>query len=184
MQTPAAKPSLRLILAAAAVLVLTGCTAGSLGSTTTVLLPVAGGTVPFSYGSHGPILEEKDGVRMEGAGLEANLEKRQVEYYFKFAVKPGAVPLRVTIVDITEDPVQIVCEDRAPRLVNGEWTAPVVPLDAKDPSLGWLFNVEESLRAYRITIPMSDGRTVVLTQVQAYADVIKAALRKALGLES
>jgi hypothetical protein len=47
--------------------------------------------------------------------------------------------------------------------------------------LPWLFDEQESLRVFQITITEMDGRTYVLQQSVPYSKAAKAAVRKLVG---
>jgi hypothetical protein len=173
-------------LAAAAALgaVLTGCDTPFAVSNTTILVPVAGGQkVEVTYGKNGVVMKEKDGVQMGAATLDLSTDRKHLVYLFKISFKNGVVPQHVTIVDLTDDPVQTVVEDRAPRLKDGQWVAARVDRDINDPTLAWLKTVDDSMQIYRVTVTLVDGTQVVMDQPVSYPGFIKAAMRKTIGLD-
>jgi len=174
------------LLAAAIALggLLAGCDTPFAVSDTTILVPIAGGEkVEVTYGKNGPVMEEKDGVRMEAATMDLSADKKHLVYLFKIAFKNGVVPRRVTISDLTDDPAQTVVEDDAPVLKDGHWLAPRIDRGPNDPTLDWVKTVDDSMRIYRMTVVLADGSQVVLNQPVSFPGFLKTAIRKTIGLD-
>jgi hypothetical protein len=164
--------------------ILAGCDTPFAVSNTTILVPIAGGQkVEVTYGKNGPEMARKDGVQMEAASMDLSADKKHLVYLFKIAFKNGVVPQRLTIEDLTDDPAQTVVEDGAPSLKDGHWVAVRVDRGPNDPTLAWIKTVDDSMRIYRTTVTLADGSQVVLDQPVSYPAYLKAAIRKAVGLD-
>jgi hypothetical protein len=175
-----------LFLAAAVALaaILAGCDTPFAVSNTTILVPIAGGEkVEVTYGKAGPVMLAKDGVQVEADSLDLSADKKHLVYVFKLLIKNGAPPQRVTVSDLTDDPVQLILEDRAPHLTAGHWVAARVDRGAEDPSLAWVKTLDDSMRIYRIAITLADGTPVVLDQPVSYPGYFKGAIRKTIGMD-
>jgi hypothetical protein len=185
MQNPGARLSPVLLVAAVALAaILAGCDTPFTVSNTTILVPIAGGEkVEVTFGRAGPVLVDKDGVRMEGAILDLSPDKKHVIYAFKFLVKNGVAPKRVTVTDLTDDPAELLIDDRDPHLQDRRWLAPRIPRDGHEPALAWLHTVDDSMRIYRLTVTLADGTVAVLDQPVSYPGFLKAAILKTIGVD-
>jgi hypothetical protein len=156
-----------------------------LSGKTTVLVPIAGGqTARMTFGSQGPILEENADFRMATMPtLAPSADKKHVDYDFKVAFKGAAVPRRVQVEDISEDPVLTLIEDDAPQLKDRLWHGQILRMDMKDKRLGWLTSLDDTVRVLRFSVTYPDGRVSALDQAVSYPGLLKQLIRRTLGLD-
>lgn len=163
-----------LLLAAAAV---AGCT-------NTVLVPIAGDERALvTFGSHGPVMVSEGGIRIVRAGMEVNAAAKAVNYVFDFTVSDGRPPRNVTVEDVTDSDAVMMAEDDRPSLADKHWHFVSPSMTSTDSSLGWLLNIEQTMRIYRFTVVTADGRKVVLYQAEPYSQPLKSAIRKSMGMD-
>src|SRR5581483_11393806 len=157
---------LRAALLLGAGLLAGGCATGQYSMVTTV---ATGETVRVPLEKGGAVLVEQDGVKIVGVHVTLSPDKKLV-FGFDFDVAPARPLRRVQVADISEAPVAAWVDDAEPA-----------PADAQDPRLAWLGSVSDSMRIFRFTLTLADGKTVTIDQGQLYGSALKAAMRMALG---
>jgi len=169
---------LRAALLLGAGLLAGGCATGQYSMVTTV---ATGETVRVPLEKGGAVLVEQDGVKIVGVHVTLSPDKKLV-FGFDFDVAPARPLRRVQVADISEAPVAAWVDDAQPALTPaGRWHAETAPADAQDPRLAWLGSVSDSMRIFRFTLTLADGKTVTIDQGQLYGSALKAAMRMALG---
>jgi hypothetical protein len=162
---------------------LAGC-AVPMTSSNTYLVPIANGeTMEMSIKNGGLALSEADGVHILQVALNPTADKKHIIYTFELSVKSGMVPTHITVEDITENPERIAADDAAPKLVAGHWKLNTGELDPKDPMFEWLIQLDDSIRVYRFTVTLADGKQVVLKQPQMFPVFMKQLIRAMLGID-
>lgn len=172
-------PALRLLLplAAAAGLTLAGCASEAL------LIPTADGhQAVLARGSHGIEWAQNDDMQIGAARVELVRGSPRIAYILGFMAKPGFVPVRVAVDDVTDNPIVPLVEDDAPHLVRGMWVCAQRPRDVKDPGVKWLLTVDDSIEVFRFAVTGADGRVSVLYQPVVFPAMLKTAVRHVLGL--
>jgi hypothetical protein len=163
-----------------AILVLAGCASGDFA----MVCPISGGeTVTFVLTPRGPKAAENDDFLVVGASIMPNVEKKQFVYSFGLWAKKDKAPKHVTVEDVSEEQIELLVDDAAPKLESKNvWKQDTPPKTAADPRLGWLYHEGNSPRIYRFTIVTDDGRQLVMYQLSIYPVFIKEPLRKLLGM--
>jgi hypothetical protein len=153
-------------------------------SSNTYLVPIANGeTMEISIKNGGLVLAEQDGIHILQVALNPSSNKKDVVYTFEFSAKNGLVPTHVLIEDLTETPIKVVADDPAPKLKDGHWKLDTPVLDPKDPTFEWLVQLDDTIRVYRFTITLADGRQVVLRQPQMFPVFMKQLIRVMTGID-
>ena len=130
--TPFRRSALALLLLAP----LAGC-AVPMTSSNTYMVPLANGDkMEMSFKNGGLAMADDDGVRIAQTTLNPSSDKKHVVYTFELVVKNGVGPKEIKIEDITDDPVRVLTDDTAPKLVHSHWKLDTTPLDPDDPNLG------------------------------------------------
>ena len=126
---------------------------------------------------------ETDGYRVDRATIAPSREKRELRYEFGLlATRPNPPPIaRIQVDDISDENVAPLIDDPQPKFVHGQWAAVTDMIPAEDPRLQWVFQITRSLRVYRFTLTMADGRHVVFNQVTGFPPFLKTAVRKIWG---
>ena len=147
----------------------------------TIRLPIAGGgTAVFSFNKNGAIPAENSEVKIERAAFDVASKAKDGKYIFAFSEKRGGIPVRVKVEDVTEDPIVTWVDDGHPQLKKGRWEWSSQPISLDDKTLGWLHNIDPSIRVYRFTIINQDGKTVVLDNASTYSSDVKEFVKKEL----
>jgi hypothetical protein len=122
---------------------------------------------------------ENDRVIVANAGLQAVILDGNYYLRWSFAIRPKQADAlsSIRIEDVTDPSPLLLVNDVAPQLDGGQWkeTAGLMPLSAA--SVHWLFEPNNTVRIFRITITGLDGRTDQLEQRVAYSQDAKKALR-------
>ena len=180
MQRPTLSRRLGLVLL---FLPLAGC-AVPMTSSNTYMVPIANGeSMEISIKNGGLVLAEADGIHILQVALNPSSDKKQIVYTFEFSAKSGLVPTHILIEDMTEAPVRTVAEDAAPKLKDGHWKVDTPVLDPKDPAFEWLVQLDDTIRVYRFTITLADGRQIVLKQPQMFPVFMKQLIRVMIGID-
>jgi hypothetical protein len=88
---------------------------------------------------------------------------KTLAFTFVVQFKPGSVPSRISIEDVTEAPILPIYEDKAPKLEkNNMWGAVSSPISPHDEHINWLLTLDNSVRVYRFTVKLADGSTHVV----------------------
>lgn len=123
-------------------------------------------------------------VKIKAASFLTNPEKKQGIYAFGFNLMANAALKSVKVEDVTDSKAVTMVEDNDPKLQGVAWTYTSPPFSPDDKSLGWLHEIDESLRVYCFWITLSDGRQLKVYHVVYYAPFMKAGMRHALGLDT
>ena len=163
-----------------ALLILAGCATGDFG----IVCPISGGeTVTFVLTPRGPKSAENDDFLVVGAAIMPDIEHKQFVYSFGLFAKKEKAPKHVTVEDVSEEKIELLVDDAAPKLdAKFVWKQDSPSKNATDPRLGWLYHEGNSPRVYRFTITTDDGRKLVMYQLSSYPVFIKEPLRKMLGM--
>ena len=162
-----------------------GALSGCASSVVTVKLPISGGEyVPIQFSRGAALHAENDDLRVIDAVFQVDTASKQARYFAGIRVKGGQAPRNIKVEDVTDDQPVTFVEDDHPRLVNKEWkcTSDLFVPDLN--TAAWLSQIEDSIRMYRFTIVMADGRTEVLYEAHAYPTFLKFMMRQQLGLEA
>jgi hypothetical protein len=126
---------------------------------------------------------QNDRVNVASAGLQTvNLDGN---YYVRwtFSIQPRQpIEFRsIRVEDVSDQKVPLLVNDVAPQLQDGKWTGSGGMIELTSTGLPWLFDDQETVRAFQFTITEMDGRTYVLQQSVPYSKGAKAAIRKLVG---
>ncbi len=162
---------------------LAGCVV-PMTSSNTYQVPLANGEkMEMSVVNGGIGKVSGDGIRVVQNELNPMADKKHVAYVFEIAVKEGLVPRHVTIEDMTEDPVRVIVDDPAPKVVAGHWKFTTAALDPKQPGTEWIIQLDDTIRVFRFTVTLADGSQVVLKQPAMYPIVLKSIIRKMADMD-
>jgi hypothetical protein len=143
-------------------------------------VPIAGGqTVQLERQGTGFKHAENDRVIITEASLEAvNLDgKNYLRWNFVITPKQTTTLNMIRIEDVSDSAPLIMVNDVSPQLETGKWTETAGLMDVSGPSVRWLFQANESVRVFRITINEMDGQSAVLYQGVQYTPASKEAIR-------
>ncbi len=155
-----------------------------------VILPIVllNGCSSPSSGRSGPIpgfaQAENDRVIVAGATLQAVTLDGNNYVRWNFAIRPKRSDTfsSIRIDDVTDPvPLQLV-SDVAPQLDGGEWNETAGLMAVSAPSVHWLFEPNDTVRVFRITLTGLDGRSDSLEQRIRYSQSLKSALRATLKM--
>jgi hypothetical protein len=155
---------------------LTGCAS----SPSRLSVPIAGGqTVRLERQGTGFKHAENDRIIITEASLQAvNLDgKNYLRWNFVITPKQTTTLNMIRIEDVSDSAALIMVNDVAPQLDAGKWTETAGLMDVSGPSVRWLFQANESVRVFRITINEMDGQSAVLYQGVLYTPASKEAIR-------
>jgi hypothetical protein len=155
---------------------LTGCASSPAG----LSVPIAGGqTVRLERQGTGFKHAENDRIIITEASLQAvNLDgKNYLRWNFGITPKQTTTLNMIRIEDVSDSAALIMVNDLAPQLDAGKWTETAGLMDVSGPSVRWLFQPNESVRVFRITISKMDGQSEVLYQGVQYTPTSKEAIR-------
>jgi hypothetical protein len=167
------------------VAILAGCAIANAGSQLGVEVPITGGattTVHFHNGN--AVNAETADVRIEKAFFNVESKDLSGRFVFGFVEKTGDAPRSVKVEDVKDDKVVTWVDDGAPRLKNGHWEATTERVMFEDRRLGWLREIDPSVRIFRFTIVRGDGSTVVLDEPAVFSPGIKEFIKKQLDAAS
>lgn len=126
---------------------------------------------------------QNDRVTVTSAGLQTvNLDGN---YYVRwtFSIQPKQ-PIQfrsIRVEDVSGPQPVLMINDVAPQLKDGKWAGSGGMIELTPTGLPWLFDEQESVRVFQITITEMDGRTYELQQSVPYSKGAKAAVRKLVG---
>jgi hypothetical protein len=127
---------------------------------------------------------ENDRVIVANAGLQPMTLDGNYYLRWSFAIRPKQANAlsSIRIEDVTDPAPLLLVNDVAPQLDGGQWneTAGLMPLSAA--SVHWLFEPNDTVRIFRITITGLDGRSDPLEQRVGYSQDAKKALRAAVNM--
>ena len=155
---------------------LTGCAS----SPSRLSVPIAGGqTVQLERQGTGFKHAENDRIIVTEASLQAvNLGgENYLRWNFVITPKQATTLNMIRIEDVSDSAALIMVNDVAPQLDAGKWTETAGLMDVSGPSVRWLFQANESVRVFRITINEMDGQSAVLYQGVLYTPASKEAIR-------
>jgi len=177
-KTPLIRLGLVLLFAAMA-----GC-AVPMTSSNTYMVPLANGeNMEMSIKNGGLAMVDKDGIGITQVALDPSADKKHVVYTFGVAAKSGLLVKHILVEDMTDDPIRVVEDDPAPKLVDGKWKKSTEFLDATDPVFIWLVQLDDSIRVYRFTVTLADGKQIVLKQPAMFPVYMKQLIRLMLGID-
>ncbi|MEO7414627.1 MAG: hypothetical protein ABIZ81_14855 [Opitutaceae bacterium] len=144
---------------------------------------VSGGEqIKFTFSGGGPVHAKAEGIEILNASILPDFEAKKVFYGFQFSDASAGKNLQSVRVEDVSDPLPfLLFEDLAPKLTNRIWDAKTREFAADDPSLKWVSYVSESVRIYRFTVTMNDGRKVILHQPSVVPGWVKMAIRTMFG---
>ena len=167
-----------LVLACGVVLA-GGCVSKEFSYVTTV---AGGEQMKFTFANGGPAHAKSDGFEVLDAVIRPEYDAKKVFYGFRFSDAAGGKTLQsVRIEDVTETVPVLLVEDTQPKVVNRIWAASSPLFAADDPSLKWVTYVSDSVRVYRFTLTLNDGRKVILHQPSMVPGWIKMSIRGMFG---
>jgi hypothetical protein len=155
---------------------LTGCAS----SPSSLSVPIAGGqTVRLERQGIGFKHAENDRIIVTEASLEVvNLDgENYLRWNFAITPKQATTLNMIRIEDVSDSTPLIMVNDVAPQLEAGKWTETAGLMDVSGPSVRWLFQTNESVRVFRITINEMDGQSATLYQGVKYTPASKEAIR-------
>jgi hypothetical protein len=154
----------------------TGCAS----SPSHLSVPIAGGqTVHLERQGAGLKPAENDRIIITEASLQAvNLDgKNYLRWNFVITPKQTTTLNMIRIEDVSDSAPLIMVNDVSPQLDAGKWTETAGLMEVSGPSVRWLFQANESVRVFRITINEMDGQSAVLYQGVRYTPASKEAIR-------
>lgn len=129
---------------------------------------------------------ENDRVIVAGATPQAVTLDGNYYVRWTFSIRPKQTDAlsSIRIEDVTDPTPLLLVNDVAPQLDGGQWneTAGLMPVSAA--SLHWLFEPNDTVRIFRITLTGLDGRIDSLEQRVRYSPEGKSALRAVLNMPS
>jgi hypothetical protein len=143
-------------------------------------VPIAGGqTVRLERQGTGFKHAENGRIIISEASLQAvNLDgKNYLRWNFAITPKQTTTLSLIRIEDVSDSTALIMVNDVAPQLEAGHWTETGGLMDVSGPSVRWLYQPNESVRVFRITISEMDGQSEVLYQGVKYTPASKEAIR-------
>jgi hypothetical protein len=166
------------------------CTNRRLDALISIVLAIVllnGCATPSSHGS-GPSpgfpQAENDRVIVTEAALQPVVLDGNYYVRWTFVIRPKQTDTlsSIRIEDVTDPTPFLLVNDVAPQLDGGQWneTAGLISLSAV--SVHWLFEPNETVRVFRITLTRLDGPSDSLEQRIRYSPDGKAALRAVLKM--
>lgn len=128
---------------------------------------------------------ENNDIRIEVTGYLIDAENRELLYTFGFREKKKAAPRSVTVEDVSGDTPVVLVADLAPELdSNGSWKGNSIPHRRFDPTLGWVTDLGDTIKVFRFTVILADGRPFILHQASVWSGSSKQFVREILGYDS
>ena len=163
----------RSISTIAACLFLSGCAIQTV-SDVTVKREIAGGEMATLHFHAGNVVQpETSDFRVEKTIFSVDSKELNGCYVFSFDVKGGELPRRVTVDDVSEDPVTNWVDDDHPAFKAGHWEFRTRRIGFDEKTMRWLHELDASVRVYRFTIEKADGTKVVLDAAGVYPMGVK-----------
>jgi len=104
-------------------------------------------------------------------------------YVFGFHLFADLAVKSVKVEDVTDAKALTMVEDNAPKMNGREWSYTSPSLSPDDKQLGWVHEIDESLRVYCFRITLNDGRQLKIYHVVYYSPFMKAMIRRVLDIE-
>lgn len=156
-----------------------GCASKEFSYVTTVS---GGEQIKFTFANGGPVHAKAEGFEILDALIRPEYDAKKVFYGFRFSDAANGKTLQsVKVEDVSEPTPVLLFEDPQPKVVDRIWTGKSRLFDADDPSLKWVTYVSDSVRIYRFTLTLNDGRKVVLHQPSMVPGWIKMSIRGMFG---
>jgi hypothetical protein len=173
--------SVPLALAMAGALLLG--TAGCISKEFTYKSTVAGGEeLTFTLTGSGPAHARAESFEVLDAALVPDFPAKTIFYKFRLSDSQRGKSLQsLRIEDVTDTEALLVFEDQHPAFTERVWEGKTGALSLEEPSLQWLSYVSDSMRIYRFTLTMADGRKVVLHQLAMMPGWVKTKIREMFG---
>jgi hypothetical protein len=180
MPTRSIKPTSRIvflrIIFGALVATLGGCVSKEYSYSTTVS---GGERIRFTFANGRPAPAKAEGIQIIDAGLLPNPAEKKVFYGFHLIADSDLKSVRVE--DVSEEQPVLLYEDLSPKLEQRRWKGTTKAFSADDPEIKWVFYIAETVRVFRFTVTMADGRTVVLHQAAMVPAWMKGVIRSMFG---
>ena len=142
---------------------------------------IAGGQeVTIPLGSHGIEPARAEGLQVDFASCTLNNEKKLL-YGFALSDSQGRTLRRIRVEDVSEDAPILLVDDAQPTFKDKKWIGSSKPFEPSDPAVAWIATITNTLRVYRFTVTLPDGRDVVLLQGSMFLNPMKAAIRQMWG---
>ena len=168
------------LLLTLSIVYLSGCAANNNYQTRS--FPVAGGKkIWIAFNERGALPVKTSDIEVSVAGFLTDKEKKELTYRFLFKVVSNQDPKKVVVQDISEGNPEVLVTDTHPILRGGYWGGQSAPKTKDDPQVSFLRNDRDSIRVYRFTITLADGREVVVDQALFYFGIMKSEARHNLG---
>jgi hypothetical protein len=167
-------------------LTLVGCATKSESKTLRTFKIAGNKAVDLPVTKDGAILPtENSDIRIEVTGYLIDAENRELVYTFGFREKKKAAPRSVVVEDVSGDTSEVLVADLAPELdSNGSWKGNSIPRRRFDPSLGWATDLGDTIKVFRFTIILADGRPFILHQASIWSGAAKQFVREILGYDA
>ncbi len=132
-------------------------------------------------GKEGPPRGEGGGYRVQQAGLLPPKPDHSIEYEFVLLANKEPDLRRIQIDDVTDEKIEPLLDDPAPKFANRTWQAKTEALPPDDERLKWVYQITGSMRVYRFILTPASGPAISFYHVSPYPPFIKAAIRSAMG---
>lgn len=158
---------------------LIGCATKEFSYVTTVS---GGEQMKFTFAGGGPVHAKSDGFEVLDAAIQPEFDAKKVFYGFRVLDAAGGKTLQsVKVEDVSEAVPVLLVEEAQPKVVAGVWGAKSRQFTADEASLKWVTYVNDSVRIYRFTLTLTDGRKVVLHQPSMVPGWVKMTIRGMFG---
>jgi len=145
--------------------------------------PISGGKkVWVAFNERGALPVKTHDIEILIAGFTTDKAKKELTYRFLCRVVNNQEPKKVVVQDISEENAEILVTDDHPKLEKSLWAGQSAPKNKSDPQVAFLRNDHDSVRVYRFTITLADGREVTVDQALFYWGVMKSEARRNLEL--
>ena len=169
------------LLLSLSIVFLSGCATNNNYQTRS--FPISGGKKLWvAFNERGALPVKTSDVEIAIAGFTADKEKKELTYRFLFKVLNNQTPKKVVVQDISEENPEVLVTDNNPKLERGHWGGQSAPKTKDDPQVAFLRNDHDSVRVYRFTITLADGREINVEQALFYFGLMKSEARHNLGL--
>ncbi len=152
--------------------------------TVAMMVPILGGTEHYeaNFNSAGIERTEDSVLRIDIAGIILDAPAKKAAYGATIFFKGTNVPKTVVMEDITDEaPLQLMNDQNATLNAAHTWRQTSTYRELSDPRFKWTQAIDNSVRVYRFTITLTDGRTLEYRQATMYGSYTKEALRKGMG---
>jgi hypothetical protein len=158
--------------------------AGCASSSSQLSAPIAGGqAVALEREGAGFKHAENARVHVTEADLQVvNLNGNEyVRWRFAISPKQAAALSSLRIEDVSDPAPFLLVNDVAPQLDAGQWTETAGLMELSSSTVRWLFQPNETVRVFRLTMNEPDGRSYALYQAVSYAPAAKESIRAMVG---